>query len=179
MRAAAAPPDHRPVWPAKHDTELPTVRPLPLVDPHAPWWRRLLACLRRTQYRFVEDYFTWCPWLGAWIFIPKNFVYDMASVPRIGALLFSPSGIWAYPAGPHDFGYRFGGLYLSFALDKPYNFWPMTRRDIDRVFLDLADKATGLRTLNRSATATLRLLGSCNYQPRPLDGVDWTKPVSP
>jgi len=113
-------PDHVPLWPARTCCELPNVRPLPLVNPHAPWRKRVVACLSKTQYRFTSNYFTYSPGLGAWIFIPRNFVYDMASVPRPLSLLFMPSGVWAYPAGPHDFGYRFAGLFLSLGPGHPY-----------------------------------------------------------
>jgi len=59
------------------------------------------------QYMVMEDYVIFIPWLNLEILIPKGFIYDGASVPRVLWPLLQPDGILLIPAIIHDFGYRY------------------------------------------------------------------------
>lgn len=166
-----------PIWPAKDVCRLPCVEPLPLVRPGDSWLKRVWSLTKRTEFMITQDYFTHLPNIEAWCFLPGNFVYDFASVPRPFTLFFQPSGPWGYPAGPHDFGYRFGGLLLSPYPDQPFEFFALSRYEIDVIFLHAAHKANNLPRLNHVGYKSLRALGGLSYDPRPLAGVDWSAPV--
>lgn len=168
-----------PFWPDKGSARLPRVEPLPLVDPESSWLRRVWTwATKNPEYLIIYDYFTHVPYQeGFWAFVPENFVLDFASVPRPLTSLFAPTGIWAYPAVPHDFGYRFGGLIISLAPNQPYSFVDFTRKEIDAIFNLMADKANRLNVLNTVGSATLRVTGSIAYKPRSIVGVDWSQPV--
>jgi len=170
-------PEFEPRWPTRREALLPETRILPSINPLDPWIKRVFCITKKTQYIVTRDYFTFVPKYNIWIFIPKNFVYDLASVPRPLTLFFSPSGPWAYGSGPHDFGYRFGGLIISPAPSVPYSFVEMDKSEVDDIFLILSDKSNNLPVLNRLATATLRTLGTINYDPRDMASVDWSRPV--
>ena len=168
-----------PLWPDKDDTSLPIVSPLPLVDPDAAWFQRLMqAMFRRPQYKIVTDYFTYIPSVNAWCYLSRNFIYDFASVPRPLTFMFEPTGLWAYPAGPHDFGYRFAGLMLSPAPGIAYQFVRQSRSDLDHIFRSLSDKANGLSTINAVGTFALSVAGGLNYNPINIEDIDWTRPVT-
>jgi hypothetical protein len=166
-----------PCWPDKTSCRLPCVEPLPLINPNDSWIKRVFSLVKRTEFIITQDYVTHLPHIEAWCFIPQNFVYDFASVPRPFTLLFQPSGPWAYPAGPHDFGYRFGGLILSTGPGQPYQFVELDRSEIDLIFLFAADKANNLPRLNRVGYNALRLLGRFNHEPLEIGTVDWSSPV--
>ncbi len=167
----------KPLWPDKKSCRLPCVEPLPLVNPEDPWYKRVFSLIGRTEFMITQDYFTHLPVVEAWCFIPGNFVYDFASVPRPFTMFFQPSGPWGYPAGPHDFGYRFGGLLLSPGPDQPYEFFALSQYELDLIFLHAAHKANNLPRLNQAGYKALRVLGRFSYNPRPLAGVDWSTPV--
>lgn len=170
---------HTPHYPDKDSCELPIVQPLPLVNPHdgplkKTWW----WLVKRTEYQVRRDYFTHIPGYG-WTYIPKNFVFDFASVPKLLCGFLSPFGVFAYPAVPHDFMYRFGGLLLAEEEHSPFTFQEFSRQQADQIFNRTANKATNFKRLNWLATKILRLWGWINYQPRDIYRVDWSKPVPP
>lgn len=167
-----------PLWPDKEDCSLPIVQPLPLINRNDPWYHRLSqAMFRRPQYLVLEDYFTFVPSVNAWCFLPKNFIFDFASVPRPLTFMFEPAGFWAYPAGPHDFGYRFGGLMLSPGPHQEYSFIPLSRYQLDLVFKSMANKSNRLPGLNAIGTVALRVAGSLCHDPKPVGEVDWNQHV--
>lgn len=64
------------------------------------------------------------------IIIPKGFITDLVSIPRIFWPLISPTGSLLIPALIHDFGYRFGYLWgikegkrFKYAHEKSKDFW--------------------------------------------------------
>ncbi len=169
-----------PQWPDKDEANLPRhLNPLPLFAKGTGFWKRLLlAPVIRRQYLHTEDYFTYIDHLDAWCCIPKNFVTDNASVPK--ALPFvTPDGILEYGSHPHDFGYRFGGLFLSFAPGEEFRFTVLSKEELDVVFEKQNNKANGLPCLNKVARKALDLFGGPNFKPRPVTAVDWSKPVYP
>ncbi len=167
-----------PSWPDQDEINLPSkLNLLPVVNPKDPYMKRLLAFLfKRPEFMLTEDYFTYIHTIDAWVWCPKNFVFDFASVPKVLPLL-NPTGVLAYPAVPHDFIYRFGGLLVSYAPDTPYTFRELTRPQGDFIFKEQAQFANGLGILNTLATRSLTLFGGMNFKPRDVFNVDWSKPV--
>lgn len=166
-----------PLWPEMEDVTRPTTRTMPLVDPGDPFWKKIKDWLfKKPLYIITHDYFTYCPMLKAWIFIPENFVYDYASIPRFLTFVLRPNGILGYGAGPHDFGCRFAGMMISYGDKNPYTFTDFTKDEIDDVFGDLNNKSNGLKPINNLATWTVKAFGG-DLDPIDIDTVDWSEPV--
>ncbi len=167
----------KPEWPDKKSYDKPVVKGLPLVCPDDPFWKQTWHWLiRRPRYIVTRDYYTYCPLLNAWIFIPRNFVYDFASIPRVPFGLFlRPDGILAYGAGPHDFGSFFGGLMLSAGPEFEYRFTELSDPTIDDVFGDLNEKASGLSFITGPAQWAVSNFG----EPRKVDitEANWSQPT--
>lgn len=166
------------VLPEKDAANLPTCLELyPLFGSDYSYFRRLWAIFfERPKWRLTEDYYTYIDYFDQYTHIPANFVFDFASIPKIIPIL-SPAGAFAYPALPHDFIYRFGGLLLSPHADVPFEFVQISRKLGDIVFKTQAIKANNLKVLDAIATNLLRLFGKANYKPRNMFKEDWTKPV--
>ncbi len=85
------------------------------------WWRQLLTVRRETpRLELLED------WLvslegGLQVVVPKGFVTDGASIPRLLWPLISPFGPLLEGAILHDFGYQHGYLLAAADDDQVYN----------------------------------------------------------
>lgn len=167
----------RPLFPDKGVVKLPVVELIPFLDPKAKWYKRMWTFFtKRPKYIVYEDYFCWIPKADAWMWLPKNFVYDFASIPKMMPLI-TPMGIFAYPASPHDCIYRFRTLLLSKGPGEPFVPVFFTRREADLIFQHLANKASSMEILSFIATGMLRVFGGMNYKTRSIMTVDWSKPV--
>ena len=85
------------------------------------------------------------------IVIPKGFITDLVSVPRILWSLISPTGSLLIPGLIHDFGYRFGylwgvadGTVFKFATEQHKEFW-------DSLFLIVGKQANHKTLINEIA----------------------------
>jgi len=165
------------VWPDKDAIDLPVVKPILLINLKHSLFKRIYTFLtQRPRFIVKEDYFCYVKTIGAYIWIPANFVYDFASVPKFIPFIH-PVGILAYPALPHDCMYRFGCLLLS---EGPgHSFVPVnfSRRRADKIFLDLAKETNGLNVICSASTAFIRLFGGMNYSPRDILIEDWNNLV--
>ncbi len=167
-----------PLFSSKDSVKLPqSLNPLPLFPEKTPAYVRfLLSPFKRRRYLFNEDYFTYIHHLKAWVAIPKNFVFDFASVLQVIPGMVH-DGIFAYGSAPHDFGYRFGGLYLSKGPGHPFIYEQLSRKDLDLVFKTMNDASNKLPKLNEAARIALRLFGKRNFKAYDVTKVDWSKPV--
>lgn len=168
-----------PQWPGMESVDTPATRTMSLVDPSDTPWGQVWDWLsKKPLYIITDDYFTYCPLLEHWIFLPTNFVYDYASIPRFLTFILRPNGLLGYGAGPHDFGCRFGGMIMSSGPDEPYTFMPMDKPLVDDVFGDLNNKANKLKPINNFATWTVKTFGGKKHKNlMDINAVDWSKPV--
>lgn len=122
-------------------------------------WKKLFSFLSyRRKWEIIEDYFIWSKLLNSWIFIPKGFIYDGASIPKLFYMIFSPMGILLLGAGPHDFGYRYKGLFT--ANGKGYiSFKPGSKFELDRIFNSLCAQENKLPVGTGIATLILFIAG--------------------
>jgi hypothetical protein len=91
--------------------------------------------------------------------------------------LVNPVGVFAHPALPHDFGYRFECLLISRGPGEPFYPVMKTRKQMDDIFLDMAKRSNRLCALSYIATLILRVVGWSAYKPRSIYHVDWDKEV--
>jgi len=166
-----------PRWPNPDAIYSPEVEVLPMVNPADPVWTQVKDWITgKPLYRISRDYFTYCPTIDGWIFLPTNFVFDYASVPRVFTFIMQPNGILGYGAGPHDFGIRFGGMMVSHSEAEPYWFQTMDKPLIDKIFVDLNNKYTRIRWVNEFAGWLVRKFGP-EIDPIDMDTVDWSQEV--
>ena len=150
---------------------MPALRQLPR-DPDRSLWRRLLQMREPVVYELVEDYtYTariWGTWTHMWL--PRGFRSDLASTPRLSWLFgFRPDGLMMIPGLYHDWYYRHGSIEARVAVEYEPGRWTIpfgfsTRRGGDRLFLQVAMQASGLRLPAYAAWAALRLFGGIAWR---------------
>jgi len=166
-----------PQWPDKNlPNPSPIIQKQAQVDLGKGLLGRILDWLfNKPLFMVMEDFYIYVPCLVKWVFIPKNFVFDFASVPKALWFLFSPTGILAIGSLPHDFGFRFGGLMVSAGPEDPYKFVVMGQRAIDKVLESLTDKDANLPLVSKLVSWSLRIFAK--WKPIPMDDIDWSMPV--
>ena len=143
--------------------EMPIMQPVPIHTKDVKWWRRLwrwVTCVRR--WVVAQDY-TVTLW-GITYFIPKGFVFDGASVPKLFWSVLSPVGLLLIQGIIHDYAYKFGYVWIvdmiqgaivdkrKFGVGKPRNFW-------DRLFKEVGREVNGVNIVNWIAWAAVRVGG--------------------
>ena len=112
----------------------------------------------RREWEIREDYVIWCDYLQKYIFVPKGFIFDAASVPKALHSILGPIGILLLGSCPHDEGYRYGG-FIHVNEDGSLYFKEYTKKEIDNVFFSMCKKESSLGLVSRTATASLTLFG--------------------
>lgn len=136
--------------------QMPKLRPLPVRKRG-----------ERRRYELLEDWV--CDFLGRGFtfIIPKGFIFDGASIPRLFWNILSPNGYLFLAALIHDFIYKYRFAYTYSAIEsldgderRIIKEW-YTQAQADRKFEALADKiCMGAHFFTRSAYITLRMFGS-------------------
>jgi hypothetical protein len=165
------------VFPPKEKANLPKTNALPLWPEGTgkfKWF--FISPFKRRNYIYEYDYITYISSLKKFCFIQKNFVYDAASIPQVipGC---AHDGPLFYGSGPHDYGYRFRGMYLSEGPEHPFIWTYLTHFQCDEMFTSLNDKENGLPCSNRVIELVLNGAGYFSYGQRDIRDVDWSKPV--
>jgi hypothetical protein len=94
--------------------------------------------------------------------IPKGFVNDLASVPRLFWSLFSPAGVYALGAIFHDHFYvchEFGG---DMSVDPPVVGRELSRSEADWIFLEMMEEL-GVGWLRRNIIWSAVRIGGGSY----------------
>lgn len=117
----------------------------------------------KRMYKTTKDYILWSEYLQKFIFIPENFLYDNASVPKILNSVFKSDGILLLGACPHDFGYKYGGLLL--VSDKGrIVFMRYSKKELDTIFKELNTQENGLKKSSSIATFALTVAGGRTWK---------------
>ena len=109
-------------------------------------------------YEIMEDYILYVPILDAYIFIPKGFIYDNASVPKLFNNLYRSDGLLLLGSPPHDFLYRYQCL-IFVQEDGSLEFKDFTKKEADRIFNSLCAWESELTKASKVATFTLTCVG--------------------
>jgi hypothetical protein len=80
-----------------------------------------------------EDFIFWCETSKLWIKIPKGFVSDAASIPKILHFVINPIDAILFGSLVHDFIYRFDALIVCD--DENFGDWTIVE-NISRVYAD-------------------------------------------
>ncbi len=125
---------------------------------------------------FEQNYITYLPGLGKYCMVRKYMTHDFASIPSFVRGITSADGILAYGAPVHDFGYRFQGLFLADKKGEQFVFMFLARKELDKIFTNRNDAATGLKRINKIAYKVLRWFGKYNYGQVDVRTVNWKAP---
>ena len=118
----------------------------------------------RRKFKIRADYILWVPSLNRFIFIPEYFVYDGASVPKILNGIFNPTGMLLLGACPHDFGYRYQGLFFVNPSTREIQFSTFSKPQLDEIFKDLCIHESKMKAASTVATFTLSLFGFLGWR---------------
>jgi len=122
----------------------------------------------RRRYEVMQDWK--CDFLGRGFIIPKGFIFDGASIPRLFWNLLSPAGYLFLPGLWHDFVFKYGFIYTYSeieSLDGGENriireFY--TQSEADLRFKELGDRVCmGAHIFTAIAYKSLRLFGSITW----------------
>ena len=89
---------------------LPILKPVRIPTKKLNLFQRFLKSFEARKWEIIEDYVLYLPWLNEKILIPKGFIFDGASVPRVLWLFVDPTGILFLGSLIHDFGYKYNCL---------------------------------------------------------------------
>jgi len=117
----------------------------------------------KRKFKVRKDYCLYVPSISKWIFIPKYFVFDGASVPKFLNWLYNPTGMLLLGATPHDFGYRYKGL-IHIDHKGKLNFVSYTKKELDKIFGNLCSYESGMPTASNVATKTLGFVGFIGWK---------------
>ena len=140
--------------------QMPILRPLPIETKDKSLLKRTGAWLSATRkWEVMED---WHYTYGLYtILIPKGFIFDGASIPKIFRNLLSPTGILLIPGLLHDFAYKYNYLLYQDQQLKLINkiYGGFSQGFFDQIFLDVAKQVNGMHKIDKLAYYALRLGG--------------------
>jgi len=136
---------------------LPKVQGLPIATRNKTWIHKVIAWLFESRnYQLTEDYIITIPWMNVQILIPRGFIFDGASVPRIFWSILDPLGILYIPSIIHDFGYRYNALLNQ---DREIIFTGAGKMFFDDLFRKVAVEVNELPIIDTVSWAALFSFG--------------------
>jgi len=135
--------------------QMPILRPIPVRK------RR-----ERRRYELMEDWECDLLGRGFTFIIPKGFIFDGASIPRLFWNMLSPSGYLFLAGLFHDFPYKYGFVYIYSAVEsfdgdnrRIIKCW-LNQKESDYRFEAMADKiCMGAKFFTAVAYKSLRAFG--------------------
>lgn len=141
------------------ECHFPKIQPIVQENPKGFFRKMKLFFTFRRKFYVLEDYIVWSEYLQEWIFIPANFIFDGASVPKILNSLYQSTGMLFFGASVHDFGYRYKLLIHVDKITGSVFLRKYTKKELDKIFDHLCTFESGLPTASKGATLGLTLFG--------------------
>lgn len=138
---------------------MPVVVPIKIPTKGRGFWYKVGQAFKRRQWQLIRDWEYWSPALNSWILVPAPFDFDFASVPRIFWTFLDPVGLLLMGSIPHDFGYRYGGMFLREPIDQHYRFIDMTRVQVDTIFRTVVDEVNEMTVMANIGYYAVRIGG--------------------
>jgi len=140
--------------------KMPLVRPVP-INSKTSWFKRIASVFIGKRFWLLEEnYYLYVPSLGGYVFIPKGFISDFASIPKCFWLIMSPTGILLMGSLPHDFGYQYGVLLVCYTEKSTvYQEHTVTKAMLDSLLAELATLTCGVSLPGWTAKTLLTLGG--------------------
>jgi hypothetical protein len=138
--------------------KMPILRPLPIETKKLnPISRMGKWAVSTRRWEVVEDFYY--TYKGFELVIPKGFIFDGASIPRIFWTFLHPTGLLLIPSMFHDFAYahdflwqRLHGFRIKYKEGAGKGFW-------DLLFMHLGQQINGVHFVNLIAWSALTLGG--------------------
>lgn len=145
--------------------DMPKIRPKPIRTKGKDVDSKLLAWITSIrEWEIVEDWKFGLP-RGEKIVIPKGFVFDGASIPRILWAILSPTGLLLIQGLIHDYGYRYDYIWIYDSNGVAYKGHKNAGQDYwDNFFYEVGYEVNGIRALNRLAWVALTLFGKFAWE---------------
>ena len=138
--------------------EMPILRPIPIptkgVNAFKRAWRWFTVI---RKWEVMEDYIF--PFEKMDLLIPKGFIFDGASIPRVFWSVLSPTGLLLIPGLFHDYGYRYDYLWVTSQGNKRKCFEGSGKGFWDRMFLKIGQEVNGMYFANGVAWLALKVGG--------------------
>ncbi len=148
---------------------MPEMRPVRIPTKGLSWSKRFCIHFKRRQWEITEDYYLYIPKLKKSLFIPKGFIFDGASVPRLLWPIMNPTGILLIGGLFHDFGYR----YNCFLEDTGTIIHKDMGRDFfDEQFRDINIYINDIHSMNTIAWGVLKVFGTYTWEKRRNEDAD-------
>lgn len=151
---------------------MPVTRNIPIDVLHAGSWFQKMYLWRTSipNELLMEDFYQLLPksvnkvfgfsdTISLCCFIPKNFLFNGASIPRVLASIYLPNCILYLGAFLHDFMYSYAGLLVFTEEMEEMIFVPCNRSGADYIFNEVNEVANDFTTGTYPAYATLKVAG--------------------
>lgn len=149
-----------PVLPG-HKNTMPKLIPMPIETKEKSFFKALWIWIKSTrEWKFESDWDFYCPDIDETVVIPKDFVFDGASVPKRLRAYLSPVGLLLVPGIVHDFGYRYDYVWIrneDGSVKKAHE--QAGRGHWDDWFFTIGNYVNGVFIINALATIALTLAG--------------------
>ncbi len=140
----------------------PILRPVIIPTKGQPWYKKMgVWFFSKRKFEVVQDYLLYIPFLDATLLIPKGFIFDGASIPRLLWPLLSPTGILFIPALFHDFAYKYS-CYLNER--KEMVFVNKKKSVYDKIFRDMSRYINDMSFLSGAAWVALFSFGAIAWR---------------
>ena len=139
---------------------MPNLKPVPLICGSNSRLKQLLFWFKSSRkWKFGQDYVIYYQKENKYIYIPKGFCIDGASVPKILSNIYSSISILFLGAIPHDFGYKYNGLLILNTNTKQLHLETYTRETLDIIFRDINIQFNNLPYITQYAYLALKTFG--------------------
>lgn len=149
-----------PVLP-NHKNTMPKLIPIPIETKGKGFFKGLWIWIKSTRnWRFESDWDFYCPDIDEIIVIPKDFVFDGASIPKRLRGYLSPVGLLLIPGIIHDFGYRYDFVWIrngDGSVKKAHE--KAGRKHWDEAFFTVGNYVNGVFIINFLAWFALTFAG--------------------
>jgi hypothetical protein len=151
---------------------MPVTRNIPLdIKGQKSWWKKYWLWRNNLPHELlIEDFYQILPKecnsilgfsedIELCCFVPKNFLFNGASIPKRLTWIYLPNGILYIGAFFHDFMYSYGGLII-FTIDTDLIFIKVDRSQADDLFYLINEDFNEFKTATKPALNALKLFGS-------------------
>jgi hypothetical protein len=145
--------------------KMPIVRPVQYATKKCNVFKRFWRwAIYTRRWMLVEDWYYILP-NGVKIVIPKGFITDGASVPKVLRSLLSPVGILYIPGIIHDFAYKYNKLIEVTPDGIRYDYKVNAGRIYyDELFCETAEDVNGMIIVDRVSFYVLVVFGSFTWK---------------
>ena len=143
---------------------MPKVRPVPIKTKDKGFFRATWTWIRSTRkWEVIEDfYYTLKD--GTTVLIPKGFIFDGASIPKLLRGILSPTGLLFIPGLLHDYAYKHNQLLMVGIGKQIKSYMPKAGKMFwDKMFREEATRVNGMGAINWAAWSGLFVGGHLTW----------------